>query len=92
MLSKSAMNRGVSTFAHLTHHQRRWVLLAMLGLLHLVLLEGVGSIMDRILMVIHIGLFFLWQPFVRTEQRLSARHLVMIVGLVAAPLVLQGTG
>ena len=32
MLSKSAMNGGVSTFAHLTHHQRRWVLLGMLGL------------------------------------------------------------
>ena len=31
MLSKSAMNGGVSTFAHLTHHQRRWVLLGMLG-------------------------------------------------------------
>jgi hypothetical protein len=47
--------------------------------------------MDRIQMVIHIGLFFLWQPFVRTEQRLSLWHLVMIVGMVAVTVLLQGT-
>ncbi|MDP2793462.1 MAG: sensor histidine kinase [Sulfurisoma sp.] len=61
----------------------------MLVLLHLTLLEGVDSLMDRILMVIHIGLFFLWQPFVRTEQRLSAGNLVMVFGMVAAAVLLQ---
>ena len=63
----------------------------MLVLLHLVLLEGVGSLMDRMLMLVHIGLFFLWQPFVRTEQRLSAWHLVMVAGMVAMTVLLQGT-
>jgi len=71
--------------------RRRGILLAMLVLLHLALLEGVGSLMDRILMVIHIGLFFLWQPFVRAEQRLSLGHLAMILGMVAATVMLQGT-
>jgi hypothetical protein len=70
---------------------RRGMLLAMLVLLHLVLLEGVGSLMDRVLMVVHIGLFFLWQPFIRTEQRLTPWHLVMIGAMVAATVLLQGT-
>jgi signal transduction histidine kinase len=84
MLSKSAMNGGVSTFAHLTHHQRRWVLLGMLGLLHLLLLEGIASGIGRTLLVGHIGLFILWQPFVRAEHRLSLRQLAVIAGAVAA--------
>jgi len=71
--------------------RRRGILLAMLVLLHLALIEGVGSVMDRILMLIHIGLFFLWQPFVRTEQRLSPLHLVMTFAMVAATVLLQGT-
>jgi signal transduction histidine kinase len=71
--------------------RRRGILLAMLVLLHLTLLEGVGTVMDRVLMVIHIGLFFLWQPFVRTEQRLSTWHLVMTLAMVAATVLLQST-
>ena len=78
------MNGGVSTFAHLTHHQRRWVLLGMLGLLHLLLLEGIASGIGRTLLVVHIGLFILWQPFVRAEHRLSLRQLAVIAGAVAA--------
>ncbi|MBU1972489.1 MAG: sensor histidine kinase [Gammaproteobacteria bacterium] len=70
--------------------RRRMILLAMLVLLHLALLEGLGSLMDRILMLIHIGLFFLWQPFVRTEQRLTLGHLAMILGMVALTVLLQG--
>jgi signal transduction histidine kinase len=70
---------------------RRGMLLAMLGLLHLVLLDGVGSPMDRVLMVGHIGVFFLWQPFVRTEQQLTAWHLLMIAAMVALTVLLQGT-
>lgn len=69
--------------------RRRMILLAMLVLLHLALLDGLGSLMDRILMMIHIGLFFLWQPFVRTEQRLSLGHLAMILGMVAVTVLLQ---
>ncbi|MEZ5614765.1 MAG: hypothetical protein R3E35_06065 [Rhodocyclaceae bacterium] len=77
------MKGGISTFAHLTHAQRRWVLLGLLGLLHLLLLQGVDSGVGRTLLVMHIGLFILWQPFVRAERRLSAPELAVIAGLVA---------
>lgn len=71
--------------------RRRFILLAMLVLLHLALLDGVGSAMDKLLMVVHIGLFFLWQPFVRKEQQLSPVHLVLLAGVVAVMTLLQGT-
>ncbi|MCP5296877.1 MAG: sensor histidine kinase [Zoogloeaceae bacterium] len=77
------MNGGVSSFAHLSHGQRRWVLLALLVLLHLLLLQGVDSGVGRTLLVGHIGLFILWQPFVRAELRLSSLQLLVIAGLIA---------
>ncbi|MCB1892926.1 MAG: hypothetical protein KDF48_11945, partial [Rhodocyclaceae bacterium] len=77
------MNGGVSSFAHLSQGQRRWVLLALLVLLHLLLLQGVDSGVGRTLLVGHIGLFILWQPFVRAELRLSSLQLLVIAGLIA---------
>ena len=78
------MNGGVSSFAHLTHSQRRWVLLGLLVLLHLLLLQGIDSGVGRTLLVVHVGLFILWQPFVQAELRLSATQLLVIAWLVAA--------
>jgi len=78
------MKGSVSSFAHLTHNQRRWLLLGLLGLLHLLLLEGIASGVGRTLLVVHIGFFILWQPFVRAEQRLSGLQLLVIAGVVAA--------
>jgi hypothetical protein len=84
MSSKSAMNGTTTTLANLTHSQRRWVLLGLLGLLHLLLLQGIESGIGRTLLVVHIGLFILWQPFVRAEQRLSGSQLAVIAALIAA--------
>ena len=60
---------------------RYWQLLfvAMLVLLHLTAMRGVEDIWARALMVAHFGLFILWQPFMRGEQRLSALQLFLIV-------------
>lgn len=77
------MNWGLSALARLTQSQRRWVLLALLGLLHLLVLQGVNSGVGRTLLVGHIGLFILWQPFVRAELKLSALQFLVIAGLVA---------
>jgi hypothetical protein len=69
--------------------RRRLILLAMLVVLHLALIEGLESAMGSILMVADIGLFFLWQPFVRAEQRLSVWHLAMVLGAVGVVVFLQ---
>lgn len=84
MRSETTINTRTSSFARLAQNQRRWLLLGLLGLLHLLLLEGVASGVGRTLLVGHIGLFILWQPFVRAEQRLSLLQLVGIAGVVAA--------
>jgi signal transduction histidine kinase len=78
------MKGTASRLAGLSHNQSRWALLGMLGLLHLLLLEGIDSGVGRTLLVGHLGLFILWQPFVRAEQRLSGRQLAITAGVVAA--------
>ncbi len=76
-----------SKFAVLVQQRRRWLLLGMLALLHLTVIEGVPSTIAATLMVGHIGLFFLWQPFVRAERHLALRHFLAI-GLTLGALVL----
>lgn len=84
MSTKPAAIGSISVFARLTQAQRRWVLLGLLGLLHLLLLQGIESAVGRTLLVVHIGLFILWQPFVRAELRLSGPQLAVIASLIAA--------
>jgi len=55
----------------LTSVPRQWGLGAMLLVLHGVLLGGPGSAWVDALMMVHYGLFLLWQPIWRGEQRLG---------------------
>ena len=87
------MNPGsinLSSASHLAdwlEHQRRWLLLGLLLLLHLGLMQGVDSALGRTLLVAHIGLFILWQPFFNAEQRLNYSHFAGIFALVAAAII-----
>jgi hypothetical protein len=59
------------------------VVLSMLLALHLGLVAELGSLMQRIWLLVHFGLFLLWQPFFAAEQeleRLSALLLLVITG------------
>src|SRR5687768_2339301 len=53
--------------------QRYWrlVVVAMLGLLHVAVFRGVADPWARALLLAHLGLLLLWQPFLRAEQRVS---------------------
>lgn len=66
----------------LTSH-RRWLLLALLGLLHLVLLQGPEDGFARMLFLGHLGLVLLWQPVIRAEQEISLPGLAAIALLAA---------
>ena len=59
---------------------RYWRLLfvAMLVLLHLTAMRGVEDVWARALMLAHFGLFILWQPFMRGEQKLTPPQLAVI--------------
>lgn len=65
----------------------RGLLLAQLVLLHLTLMAGPASALGRSLMMAHLGLFVLWQPFFGNEKNLARGHLLMLsvaVGIAAA--------
>ena len=80
------MTGPLPVFRALALQQRRWLLLGLLILLHLLVLQGIASGVGRTLLAVHIGLFILWQPFVRAEQRLSLGQLAAILGVVVAAL------
>ena len=50
---------------------RRWVILSMLLSLHASLVSAPGGDFQRIWLIVHFGLFLLWQPFVSTERELN---------------------
>jgi len=56
----------------------RWLLLAMLLVLHGVLLLGVDSVWAHPLMLAHLGLFLIWQPMWRGDGQVSNRALLYI--------------
>ncbi|OGT00801.1 MAG: hypothetical protein A3F73_00245 [Gallionellales bacterium RIFCSPLOWO2_12_FULL_59_22] len=63
----------------------RWLLLAMLGLLHGAMLLGMNSPWAHPLLLAHLGLFLLWQPLWRGEREVGRSGMVFIV--LAAALV-----
>jgi signal transduction histidine kinase len=63
---------------------RRELLVALLALLYLVVNLGPADPLARTLFVVDLGLFMLWQPFVRTDQRIALPTLALMLAAVAA--------
>jgi signal transduction histidine kinase len=59
----------------------------MLGLLHVAVLRGTADDWARALLLAHLGLLLLWQPFLRGEHQISATQGAFI-GLVAVVVML----
>jgi len=70
--------------------QRYWgfVVVAMLALLHVAAVRGVTDVWARGLLLAHLGLFLLWQPFLRGQHRVSPSQVVLIV-VAAAGVMLR---
>jgi hypothetical protein len=64
----------------------RFVVIAMLVLLHLAAFRGVTDIWARGILIAHLGLLLLWQPFVRGQQRISPVQ-AGLIGAVAAAVM-----
>jgi signal transduction histidine kinase len=69
--------------------QRYWriVVVAMLALLHVAVFRGVADPWARALLLAHLGLLLLWQPFLRAEQRVSLTQ-GLILAFVASAVML----
>lgn len=61
------------TFVRLARLDEHWLLAAMLPPLHGAIWGGFGSALSRSLMLAHLGLFLLWQPIWRSDQRLDPK-------------------
>jgi signal transduction histidine kinase len=63
----------------------RWLSFAMLVALHLGLLLGSQSILMRPLLMMHLGMFLLWQPLWRGESklRLSGAAFIIAISMIA---------
>jgi hypothetical protein len=64
----------------------RYLLVAMLVLLHIAALRGVQDFWARAFMIAHVGLFMLWQPFMQGRQRLTLVQTLGVVLIAAAIL------
>ena len=65
----------------------RWLMLAMLVCLHFAATRGVEDIWARGLMMAHLGLFLVWQPFIQAGQRLKFSETILIVLIAVGILV-----
>ncbi len=63
---------------------RRWVILAMLLSLHAGLIAEPGGYFQRSWLMVHFGLFLLWQPFVSTDSELNVFATVLFFVITAA--------
>lgn len=65
----------------------RWLTLLMLLTLHFALWLGVQSIWSQPLLFAHVGLFLMWQPLWRGEEKLSKRFAAIIIGASVLAMV-----
>src|SRR5258708_29644266 len=86
------MTQGMATTAALQVSQlfiaRSWrgMFLVMLVSLHLAAMWGAEDFWARGLMLVHFGLFILWQPFMRGEHRLTSAQAAAIVAIALCTL------
>jgi len=64
----------------------RLTFLAMLICLHLAAIFGAEDFWARGLMLAHFGLFILWQPFMRGEQRLTSSQVAAVAAIALGTL------
>ena len=64
----------------------RLLVIAMLACLHVAAMVGVEDIWARGMMMAHLGLFLVWQPFMQGGQRLKVSEVLLIVLIAIAIL------
>src|SRR5258706_649583 len=80
-------SRLASAIWSLSQRHWRFVVIAMLVLLHIAVLRGTADIWARALLVAHLGLLLLWQPFLPGEHQISTAQ-GLTIGLAAVAVML----
>ena len=76
-----------SRLTHWLAAGRRWVVLAMLFALHFALVAEPGGVFQRLWLLVHFGLFLMWQPFFAAERELEVLSVVLLVAITAATIL-----
>jgi signal transduction histidine kinase len=87
-LSSPSLGRLANATWDFTRRYWRLIVVAMLALLHIAVFRGVSDPWARALLLAHLGVVLLWQPFLRAEQRVSPVQ-GFILALVAFAVMLH---
>src|SRR4051812_43986901 len=78
--------RPMSRLTELLVNNRRWVVLGMLVALHAGLVSAPGSDFQRVWLLVHFGLFLLWQPFIAADRELDVVGAVLLFAITLATI------
>ncbi|MCE2989735.1 MAG: hypothetical protein LW838_06265 [Nitrosomonadaceae bacterium] len=68
--------------SHWLMTQRRWLIIAMLLSLHLSLMSLPNAdLFSRVWLLVHFGLFLIWQPFVSGQRELNVIAVAILLGI-----------
>jgi hypothetical protein len=81
---------ALGQFGSFLRERQRWVLIALLVVLHVTLLAGVSSAVSLMFWLVDVGLFLIWQPFIQAERKLGVNSLLLIVVLLVGGAWLGG--
>ena len=81
-----------TTAASWISRHRRWVILAMLLSLHAGLMSDSGGNFQRIWLMVHFGLFLIWQPFVSTNQELKVFAILLLLTITGVDQAKRKSG
>ena len=70
--------------------RQRWLLIALLTLLHLSLVADAGTAFGLLCWLVDVGLFILWQPFVYAERKVDLGGLAVIALVLGCGVVWYG--
>lgn len=74
------MNGNISMMVQRMGSERpHWLLAGMLLSLHLALAWGVAAWWSSAALLVHLGLFLMWQPMWRSERSLSLNHVLLVL-------------
>src|SRR5688500_6978723 len=86
-ITAPSVNRLANATWDFSRRYWRLIVVAMLALLHLAVFRGVSDPWARGVLLAHLGLVLLWQPFLRAEQRVSPLQ-ALILALAAFAVML----
>ena len=87
ILNESLFARPANAVWGFSRRYWRLVIVAMLALLHVAVFRGVADTWARALLLAHLGLLLLWQPFLRAEQRISPMQGIVLSLVAVAVMV-----